>query len=118
MSSNISDLKDEIVKYVFTLDLRGTWFRRFCPATLVISGIRMSSKYLHSVYVVHCPEHFTCNINDISDETVKRFTLYLRGTWSRRFCPATLVISRTSLSSKYLYTIYVVHGLEDSVQQH
>ena len=69
--------------------------------------------------MVHGPEDLSSNLSDIRGETVKLvFILYLHGTWSRRFCLATLVISEARLSSKYLYSIYVVYGPEDSVQQH
>ena len=98
-----------------------TWYmvQKICLATLVISEARLSSKYLYSIYVVHGPEDLSSNISDIRGETFKKvFILYLRGTWSIGFCLATLVISEARLSSKYLYSIYVVHGPEDSVQQH
>ena len=58
------------------------------------------------------------NINDISDETVKRFPLFLRSTWHKRYYPETFVISGMRLSSKSLHSIYVVHGPEDPVQYH
>ena len=115
LSSNISNIRDGAAKYVFSLCLSGTWPRRLCPATLVISGMCLSSKSLHSIYVVHGSEASIQHISDIRDEAVKLvFTLYLRGTWFRRFYPATLVISRMRLSSKSLYSIYVVHGPQDS----